>query len=225
MEPLASQLASELQLSAGDCFAFFGHSMGALVSFEVARRLEERGLSGPVMLFASGCAAPQVFDINPKIHDLPDDEFTRRLKSLEGTPPEVLAHQELMSLVLPALRADFAVCETNQYCSGKPLDCPVFAWGGSADPEVDFEALEPWREQTSKKFSMKILEGRHFFLHDQWPAMVRTLNRMLSPWCTPANHVLAPPGGRCSSQRTGRSGLHTQTQHSTRRGSVRQHRI
>lgn len=101
-------------------FAFFGHSMGGLVSFELARLLRKNYGKVPVHLFVSGYRAPQVPDPDPPIHDLPEPEFLEELRRLNGTPEIVLENTELMQMLLPALRADFAVIETYAYTPESP---------------------------------------------------------------------------------------------------------
>jgi medium-chain acyl-[acyl-carrier-protein] hydrolase len=146
-------------------FAFFGHSMGALIAFELVRHLRGQQRATPVHLFVSGCSAPQLYTSEPPIHQLPHDAFIEELRRLGGTPDEVLQNNEILELLLPALRADFAVCEEYLYLSDGPLDCPISAFGGQNDPEVTEEALAAWREQTRGAFALQLFEGNHFFLH------------------------------------------------------------
>lgn len=144
-------------------FTFFGHSMGALIGFELARLLGERG---PVHLFISGRRAPQLPEDWPITYDLPDAEFVEYLRSLNGTPPEVFDHPELLELMLPLLRADFSVVETYRYSPAPALNCPVTAFGGVRDAEVSLAEIEAWRAQSSTRFASRIMPGDHFFLKD-----------------------------------------------------------
>jgi medium-chain acyl-[acyl-carrier-protein] hydrolase len=145
-------------------FVFFGHSMGALVSFELARELRRHGMPGPVHLVVSGHRAPHLPDPHPQIHELADAEFLARVQDLGGTPDEILQNPELVELFLPALRADFAVCETYCYAPEGPLDCSITAFGGNADPKVNHEELAAWQVQSSKSFSLRMFPGAHFYL-------------------------------------------------------------
>ena len=147
-------------------FALFGHSMGAMISFELARRLREQGQPQPSHLFISGRRAPQLPNDDPISYNLPDAELGQELLRLNGTPKEVLEHPELMELMLPLLRADFSVVETYDYRPGVPLDCPLTAFGGLRDAEVSREQLDAWREQTTGEFALRMLPGDHFFLSD-----------------------------------------------------------
>lgn len=147
-------------------FALFGHSMGAMISFELARKLREQGRPQPVHLFVSGRRAPQLPNRDNMSYNLPEAELGQELLRLNGTPREVLEHPELMELMLPLLRADFSVVETYVYRPGVPLDCPLTAFGGLRDAEVSREQLEAWREQTTGEFTLRMLPGDHFFLND-----------------------------------------------------------
>jgi surfactin synthase thioesterase subunit len=144
-------------------FAFFGHSMGAAIAFEMARRLRNDGLREPGHLFMSGRRAPQR-DASTT-HDLPHDEFIGMLRKLGGTPQEVLADAELMELMIPILRADFRASQSHKFLAGKPLGCAITAFGGLQDTEVRREDLLAWKEQTTSKFAMHMLPGDHFFLN------------------------------------------------------------
>lgn len=171
-EPLATRLAPQVEAVAASLtpaldrpFAFFGHSMGALISFELARYLRRLGRPGPVHLFVSGHGAPHLPDRNPPLHGLPEPEFVAKLRELNGTPEEVLRHEELLQLLIPVLRADFAVCETYVYQAEPPLPCPISAYGGLADGYVNREELAAWQEQTASRFSLRMFPGDHFYLN------------------------------------------------------------
>lgn len=149
-------------------YAFFGHSMGASISFEFMRYIYHIGHSiKPIHLFVSGRQAPQWPDIDPPSYGLPEPEFIEKLRHLKGTPEAVLQNAELLHLLLPLLRADFALCETYNYTHERPLECPLSAFGGLQDSEVPREALEAWREQTSGQFKVRFFDGDHFFLHKE----------------------------------------------------------
>lgn len=144
-------------------FAFFGHSMGALIAFELARCLRRQHERQPELLLVSGRRAPQVPDRGPVTYDLPDDEFVGELHRIAGTPEEVLEHEELMELMIPVLRADFRLTQTYEYGVDTPLRCPIVVYGG-LDDEVTRDVLQPWEEQTSSAFALHLLPGGHFFL-------------------------------------------------------------
>ena len=147
--------------------AFFGHSMGALIAFELARSLRRNHLPQPKFLFVSACGAPHIPDPHPPIHALPDDEFLAALQNLNGVPSELLRQPEAIQLLLPIVRADFEAVETYQYISEHPLEIPIIAIGGSHDPRVSRERLEGWLTQTSAGFQSHIFDGDHFFIHTE----------------------------------------------------------
>lgn len=158
-------------------YAFFGHSMGALISFELSRALRRfPQVSSPVRLIVSGRRAPQLPDLDPPTHALSDDDFIMELHRLKGTPKEVLQNADLLQIVLPLLRADFALCETYTYIPDTPLNCPITAIGGLEDSEVTREEVAAWNKQTTnQEFKLRFFPGDHFFLHKQQPALLRVI--------------------------------------------------
>lgn len=179
LEPLVQHLASPLLPYLDKPFAFFGHSMGGLVSFELTRLLRREYGVSPVHLFVSGHRAPQVPDPDLPIHALPESEFLEELRRFNGTPEAVLKNAELMQLLLPTLRADFAVIETYAYTPETPLECPITAYGGLQDREVSCNELEAWREQTNASFVLQMFPGDHFFLHSSGSLLLQALHQKL----------------------------------------------
>ena len=161
-------------------FAFFGHSMGALVSFELARQLRRQNYPTPLHLFVSAHRAPQIRNFSPPIHQLPETLFVEKLRLLNGTASEVLEDDELMQLLQPTLRADFAICETYSYTTEDPLVCPISAFGGLYDDEVSYNDLAAWHEQTSSLFTLHILPGNHFFLHNLREPLLGAISKDLA---------------------------------------------
>jgi medium-chain acyl-[acyl-carrier-protein] hydrolase len=163
-----------------DCpFAFFGHSMGAMISFELARYLRKTGRKEPSHLFLSGCRAPQLAHTRAVTYDLPEPELVEDLRRLKGTPAEVLGHPELLQLMLPLLRADFAITQTYRYAEDAPLSCPLTIFGGLEDDEATRENLSPWREHTTGAFSLHMLPGDHFFLHTSQDLLFEVIGQEL----------------------------------------------
>jgi medium-chain acyl-[acyl-carrier-protein] hydrolase len=159
--------------------ALFGHSMGALVAFTLARELRRAGLREPELLMVSGRRAPQRPDPDPPIHALPEKEFLDEIRELNGTPEAILRNEELLQLLIPLLRADFAVCETYEYVSDAPLDCPIVAFGGTEDPDVSQEDLAAWSEQTTSSSSHQMFPGDHFYLLDGIASLLKEISRHL----------------------------------------------
>jgi len=153
-------------------FVFFGHSLGALVSFELARRLQAAGRSGPLQLIAAAFHGPSLPNEHPILHTLPDDKFTEALLGFDGIPAEVARNRELLDLLAATARSDFQVFETYPYQTGAPLTCPILALGGDQDAFVPQESLDAWARETSAGFEKTILAGGHHFVtgHAAWIA-------------------------------------------------------
>ncbi len=179
LDPLVQAIADALIPRLDKPFAFFGHSMGGLVSFELTRLLRSKYNLNPVHLFVSARRAPQLPNPEPSIHNLPEHEFLDELRELGGTPQEVLENVELMQLLLPTLRADFTVIETYAYTAEPPLDCPIATFGGLQDREVSYDQLNAWQEQTNAAFSLHMLPGNHFFLHSAQSLLLKLLSQDL----------------------------------------------
>jgi len=160
-------------------FALFGHSLGALVVFELCHELRSMGQPVARHLFVSAHRAPHLPDRRPPIHHLPDDAFVAELRRLNGTPEEVLGNSELMELVLPTLRADFTISETYRWTWRPPLDCPITVFGGRNDSETTPAELEAWRTHTRGALRVELLPGAHFFLHDSRSQLQAAILRQL----------------------------------------------
>ena len=159
-------------------FAFFGHSMGALICFELARELRRKRIITPVKLYVSGRVAPHLpLTRQPLLYDLPEPEFKDALRFLNGTPEEVLENEMLMRLLMPLLRADFAVNEAYTYTPERPLDCPIFAMGGMRDSEVSREQLEGWHAHTTASFELRLFPGDHFYLNSMQQLFFQVLSQ------------------------------------------------
>lgn len=157
-------------------FAFFGHSMGAVLAFEVTRRLAAQGLAQPAVLAVSARRAPHLAGTKPPIHDLPDDRFIAELSTFQGTPQAVLDNAELMELLLPALRADFRLIETYRPGPGpERLDVPLWAVGGHDDGEASSEQIQAWSAHAAGSFETAMFAGGHFFLNTHRGALLAAL--------------------------------------------------
>jgi medium-chain acyl-[acyl-carrier-protein] hydrolase len=179
LSPLIEALTQALFPLLDKPFAFFGHSLGALVSFELARQFRRQYAVQPVRLFISADRAPQIPNRDPPIHSLPEGEFLVELRRLNGTPREVLEDEELRQIMLALLRADFAIYETYRYSTEPPLTCPISAFGGWQDHRVNRGDLEAWREQTSVSFSLRMFPGDHFFLNTTQRPLLGALSQEL----------------------------------------------
>ncbi len=161
-------------------FVFFGHSMGAALGFEISRELRQRGQALPLHLFVSGRRAPQLPAREEPIWNLPEPEFLIKLRELNGTPEEVLRHEELMRLLIPILRADFQVNETYEYVPEEPFDFGISAFGGLGDVDVTRDDVAAWQEQTRGRFRMRMLPGDHFFINNSKDLVLEAVSRDLA---------------------------------------------
>jgi surfactin synthase thioesterase subunit len=162
IEEISLAMAGQLDLP----YAIFGHSMGALLTLDLALRLREHGQPDPVYLFVSGRNATHVPIKHGSIHKLPDEEFLDALAvRYGGLPQEILDTPDLLELYLPILRADLTLLETHSYRQRAPLACPIAAFAGRDDRNVSEEGLLAWGEHTTGAFESRWLEGDHFYLN------------------------------------------------------------
>ncbi len=180
MEPLVQAIAGPLREFLDRPFAFFGHSMGAMLAFELAHKLYAEDGVAPSHLFVSGRRAPHR-PLPPALHNLPRQQFLEELRRLKGTPDEVLEHEELLEVVIPLLRADFEVIETYNYIPRAKLPCPVTAFGGLEDYKVGIGDLQAWSELCSGDFALKMLAGDHFFIHKMQQEVLQIIFEKLQP--------------------------------------------
>jgi medium-chain acyl-[acyl-carrier-protein] hydrolase len=160
-------------------FALFGHSLGALTSFVLARRLRRESLTMPAHLLVSGFRGPHLPDRNPPIYHLPEAEFVSELRRLNGTPEAVLENKELIQLLLPTLRADFTAAETYVYTEEPPLGCPISAFGGMDDPEANQDDVAAWETHTTGRFRSAMFPGDHFFLQSSRDSLLAGISQDL----------------------------------------------
>lgn len=152
-------------------FAFFGHSLGGLLAFELARYQKLHYMRMPEHLFVSGCDAPQYRSPSPRLHTLPDLELIEVLKDFNGTPPDVLQHRELMDLLLPTIRADFALVDDYVYRPGLPLAMPITVLAGRQEDRT-VEQVEGWQKETLSDCNVHWFDGDHFFILPEQQAVL-----------------------------------------------------
>ncbi|MFF0146085.1 surfactin synthase thioesterase subunit [Amycolatopsis sulphurea] len=172
-EPLVPEL-SKLTVDAADALAdelpgsylFFGHSMGAAFAFELAQELEQRGMSGPRSLIVSACASPSFESNGPALRDAPDAELVRLLDRLGSFPPTLRSHTEFISLVIPILRSDIAMCETHRVDRERRINCPLTAISGADDTEPTPQTMSDWVRHTSLAFTQHVVPGGHHYFEE-----------------------------------------------------------
>ena len=173
--PLVRALGDAIEPLLDRPFALFGHSMGGLVAFELARLLRQRGLPAPQHLFVSATPAPGTPPARPLLHSGSDADVKDRLRQLNGTPHELLDNEELMALLLPVLRADFAALETHEHREEPALGVPISVFGGAFDRTVRPSSLEGWRAQSTRSARMQLWPGDHFYVHSLAPELVAAI--------------------------------------------------
>lgn len=182
LDELAETLAQAIADSSEgpEHFAFFGHSMGALLAFETARALQKRGLS-PRALLVSARTAPVAHGWRERLSDLPDAAFLEVVRSMNGLPREVLDNPEWLALFLPIIRADFALCENYRYRPGLPLACPIQVMAGRDDASVPLALLDGWAGETLAGCQSRLFAGGHFYLFEHETELLELIQRQLSP--------------------------------------------
>lgn len=180
VEAIVDALLPSMREVADGPYALFGHSMGAFIAFELARGLRAAGVSLPKHLFVACGRGPGLPNRYPGLHDLPTAEFLAELRRLEGTPLELLDNPEMMDALLPLFRADFGLCDRYVHRPGMPLECPVTVFGGVSDPTVTRAECAGWREHTSAAFTLRMLAGGHFVVHERARAVAGHIARSLS---------------------------------------------
>ena len=161
----------------------FGHSLGGLVAFEVARTLRQRALRPPVRLFATACRAPHLPYPFPLLHKLEESEMLRGVnRAVDGSVPTVVFESaELRELFVPALRGDLAALETYRYGTQPPLACPITAFGGRLDNTLATESLEAWSVHTSGKFRLRLVNDGHLYLQSARQQLISDIFEDLGP--------------------------------------------
>jgi medium-chain acyl-[acyl-carrier-protein] hydrolase len=185
LDAVLRHLASAIEPLLDRPFVFFGHSLGALIAYELTQSLRSRGRPMPAHLFVSGRRAPCVPIGRRPFHDLPDDELIQEIRKLDGTSEGVLQNDELMALVLPTLRADFAIHDTYRYREQAALDVPFSVFGGLDDIATSSENLSAWESLTTRGARLSLFRGGHFFIEELREEVLASIHRALMPLLEP----------------------------------------
>jgi pyochelin biosynthetic protein PchC len=178
LSALADGIASALGDWTDRPLSFFGHSMGSLVAFEVASLLQERGVKLSA-LFASGGRPPHLWH-DRGMYKRSDNALIAELKELGGTDSSALGNDEILRMVLPALRSDYQAIETYRYRSSPKLTCPILALVGDSDPQVAADEVREWGKHTSAGLDLQVLPGGHFYLINQQTAILSAIRERIT---------------------------------------------
>lgn len=186
VEPLADAMLPHLDRP----YAVFGHSMGALIGFVLARLLRRQAAPDPLHLFVSARRAPHVPDPRPQLHALPDADLVEQLtRRYNGMPRAVLESADLLRMFIPIVRADLTMIETYVYTLEEPLMCPISAFGGLDDGAVTRDDLAAWGDQTRGSFTLRMVSGGHFFLQTHRPRLLSALGADLRQTLADREHL------------------------------------
>jgi pyochelin biosynthesis protein PchC len=175
---LADLIVEELTDWADRPLTLFGHSMGAMIAFEVASRLEQRGIA-PLGLFASGRRAPSTYR-HERVHLSSKERLIEEMRKFSGTDDEILANDELLRMILPAVRGDYRAVQSYRHRPGQPpLNCPVTTLNGEDDSLVTLEEARAWERHTTGPFRQRTFPGGHFFLNEHPEAVLREVSAFL----------------------------------------------
>jgi len=202
-EPAVKRMSELVELLARQIIPFldrpyvlFGHSLGALMAFELARELRRHNALSPSALLVSGSPAPQLLKIETAVAALPDVDFVSKLGLLTATPKAVLEDCELLELILPRMRADFSVLETYTFCEEPPFTFTIGVFGGSEDHKVPFAALQAWGEHSTGKAHITIVSGDHYFINGQKRQFIAALDACLQSCIRRTTQQISVTGSR-----------------------------
>lgn len=179
IEELADAIFAVLRPGLDKPTALFGHSMGAMLAYELAVRFEREAGTSPVHVFASGRRAPSCHR-DENVHTRDDAGVLAELRKLAGTDPRVLGDDEIIQMIMPAVRSDYKAVETYRHRDRGPLSCPVTVLTGDSDPMITLDEAQAWAKHTTGPCEVKVLPGGHFFLVDQAPAVIREIRTRLA---------------------------------------------
>jgi medium-chain acyl-[acyl-carrier-protein] hydrolase len=178
---LVNQLAGHFPAGHEPPFLFFGHSMGGLLAYELARALRQNRRTAPILLIIAAAAAPHAPLPEPHLNNLPRPALLAALETrYGGIPPAIVDHAELLDLLMPPLRADMRLCETYVYRPEPPLSCTIITLGGLEDSAITRRDLTGWQQHTTQQFELHLLPGGHFFVQQEVDTLLPLLSKRIA---------------------------------------------
>ena len=172
---LLENILQEIRNLTDKPYAFFGHSMGGLIAYELSRKIHAENLHLPKHLYVSAFRSPELENTNRPMAILNDDDFLSEIVNYGGMPNEVLENKEFLEIFLPILRADFLLTEYYSYKEGSILTIPISVFSGSEDNIVHPEQMNNWKSKTNKEFNHYKYCGKHFFINDHVDSIIEKL--------------------------------------------------
>jgi len=187
-EPFAASLATLADTFARQCrdlpdkpLLLFGHSLGALLAYETARRLLADGTRRPLALLVSSRQSPDWLPVCAGLPELDDQALRDYLAELAGTPREVLENKAMMDLAVPVLQADLQLILDYRHAHQGPLDIPLWVFGGMQDRQVTYESLLAWQRLGGAGFALRMIEGGHFAVMERMEWVFEVVRGVLLP--------------------------------------------
>lgn len=176
---VVEKLSDSLSNHDGIQFSFFGHSLGGLIAFELARSLKKRGLMQPSNIIISGCESPRKHMSSGSVHLLDDHDLIEFIKSFNGITDEIINDKRIMHMLLPKIRADFSLAQSYLYMPSDKIDSDLVILSGREDVRSGDDFLLEWQLETSGKCDFNYFRGDHFFINENLSDIIKLINKKL----------------------------------------------
>lgn len=175
---MVDHLLSEITDQLHEPYVIYGHSLGTLVGYELAKKIIAKNLPQPLHLFFTGRAGPSIGYSEKTRHLLPKEQFIQKVLEMGGSPAAVFADEEMSDFFEPILRADFKAAETYEYRQTKPFDIPIDAMIGRQE-KISYEEAMAWQQETTANTTVLQFDGGHFFIFDHIKAIINRMSMQL----------------------------------------------